>query len=71
MLAVATMLYMVLLLTLKLVLRSNKNYSIKSYDNNNDVAMIEAEAPPPVTGCDALGVNGCGSSKILPSSPHH
>ena len=59
---------MVLLLDLKLFPIFNYSYVARSNYDNNDVAMMEAEDPPPATRFNERGANSCGSSGPPPSS---
>ena len=59
---------MVLLLDLKLFPIFNYSYVARSNYDNNDVAMMEAEDPPPAARFNERGANSCGSSGPPPSS---
>ena len=54
-LVAATMLLMVLLIALKLVPRSNDDYSVWSDSKENDAVTRDLEALLPATGCDNRG----------------
>ena len=59
---------MVLLLDLMIFPVFNYSYVARSNYDNNDVAMMEAEDPPPATKFNERGANSCGSSGPPPSS---
>ena len=66
----SAMLPMLLLITLKIVSRSNNDNGVRSdNDKDEDAATMEAEASPPVTGYEYQRSNGCGLSEPIPYLP--